>query len=254
MVEFWFIRHGESEGNAGLPAKSDAQTPLTEKGRRQAAFVPKQITTPPDLFVISPYVRTAQTASPTLDKFPNIPVETWPIHEYTYLSHEMYEGTTSKQRRKPSIDYFLKADPGLNLGKGAESFNQFISRIETALQQISASNREFIILFGHGWFMRASLWYLFKNQNTNIEKAAFLKQIQNIGIPHSKVLLNLIRRQEARSKKEMILFMLFSTAIQIPNTGILKFKLDKQSGKIELVGFTIDHLPKELQQTTLSNR
>lgn len=254
MVEFWFIRHGESEGNAGLAAKSDAQTPLTEKGRQQAAFVPKQITTPPDLFVISPYVRTAQTASPTLDKFPSIPIETWPIHEYTYLSNEMYEGTTSSQRRKPSIDYFLKADPDLNLGHGAESFNQFIGRIGTSFQQISNSNHEFIILFGHGWFMRASLWYLFKNQKTNFEKATFLKQIQDIGMPNSKLFLNLTHKLEARIKKEMVLFFLFSTAVQIPNTGILKFKLDKQSGKIELAGFTIDHLPKELQQTTLSNR
>ena len=100
MTKFWFIRHGESESNAGLPSESDKGTPLTDKGTAQAKHIADAINHPPDLFVVSSYKRAIQTAEPTLAKFPETIVKTWPIHEFSYLSFNQYHKTDSRQRGK----------------------------------------------------------------------------------------------------------------------------------------------------------
>ena len=39
----------------------------------------------PSLIVTSLFLRTQQTAAPTIERFPDVPVEVWPIEEFTYL-------------------------------------------------------------------------------------------------------------------------------------------------------------------------
>ena len=58
---------------------------LTELGWRQAREVAASWTQVPSLLVTSAYLRTRQTAQPTLARFPHVPVEAWPIEEFTYL-------------------------------------------------------------------------------------------------------------------------------------------------------------------------
>ena len=253
MVDFWFVRHGESSGNAGLRVESDEQNPLTLKGKQQARYTANYFDFVPDLFVISPYHRTLQTAQPTLDKYPDVPVKTWPIHEYTYLTPEMYAGTTSRQRRRPSVKYFYAADPDLSLGVGAESYNQFMGRINACYENIRSSTANSIVLFGHGWFMRASLWVLYKSKKTQIEKQKFLQQIMAV-LPHSKLLLKATNLLDKKFKREMFHFLLFSTAVQTPNAGILQYKYDPDSNEIRVIDFHLKHLPEALRKTTLSNR
>lgn len=52
----------------------------------------------PDLIVTSPYLRTQQTAAATIERFPNVPVEVWPIQEFTYLQPSRWNGTLSSER------------------------------------------------------------------------------------------------------------------------------------------------------------
>jgi hypothetical protein len=79
-----FIRHGQSTGNAGIPCHDLALLELTELGHKQAREVAASWTETPSLIVTSPYLRTHQTAAPTIERFPNVPVEVWPIQEFTY--------------------------------------------------------------------------------------------------------------------------------------------------------------------------
>ena len=81
-----FIRHGESTGNAGVPCHDLATIELTERGHEQARAVAASWAEAPALIVTSPYTRTRQTAAPTIARFPAVPVETWPIEEFT--SHD----------------------------------------------------------------------------------------------------------------------------------------------------------------------
>jgi len=252
MTEFWFIRHGESESNAGLSSKSDHDTPLTEKGRIQSQYVSEYIKTAPDLFVISPYARAAQTAEPTISKFLETPKETWPIQEFSYLSHQLYHNTNSSQRGALSRDYFKQADPDLVLGNGGESFNQFIQRIENCLERINHSDRNLIIFFGHGWFMRATLWHLLTQRTKNDERKAFKSKIINT-LPSLPFVFRLYSISEMLRAKKMFSFLLFSGSVQIPNGGILKFR-NSADGNFELKDFEISHIPEDLVEITWRNR
>lgn len=69
------IRHGQSTGNAGIPCHDLALINLTELGRQQAREVAASWTERPSLIVTSPYVRARQTAEPTTERFPDVPVE-----------------------------------------------------------------------------------------------------------------------------------------------------------------------------------
>ncbi|MFN0077542.1 MAG: phosphoglycerate mutase family protein [Prosthecobacter sp.] len=54
----YLIRHAQSTGNAGLPSDSPASIPLTDQGHAQAQTLADSIETPPDLIIVSPYLRT----------------------------------------------------------------------------------------------------------------------------------------------------------------------------------------------------
>src|SRR3546814_13638986 len=93
-----FIRHGENTGNAGVPCHDLATIALTERGHEQARAVAASWTQAPALIVTSPYTRTRQTAAPTIPRFPGLPVEVWPIAEFTYLQPARSPGTRGAQQ------------------------------------------------------------------------------------------------------------------------------------------------------------
>lgn len=117
-----FIRHGQSTGNAGVPCHDLASIELTELGWRQAREVARAWTEAPTLIVTSPYLRTRQTAEATIQRFPNVPVEVWPIEEFTYLQPSRWNGTRSSERMPHLERYWTDADPTYCDGDGAESF------------------------------------------------------------------------------------------------------------------------------------
>ena len=188
-----------------------------------------------------------------MEKFPDVPVETWEIQEYSYLSHDQYSGTTSQERRKLSEDYFRSADPDLVLGDGGESFNQFISRVEDCFSRLRTSDHQKVILFGHGWFIRAGLWLLYSGQRSFKAQPELLDQVKN-QMPTSRLALGMYHWLRKRKwHKNIHAFLLFSAGIQTPNCSILKFGHNGKS-PIELIGYEINHLPPDLRKTTLRNR
>ena len=124
------IRHGESAANAGLPAADAAASPLTELGLRHARAVAATVPEPPALIVVSPYARAQQTSVPTRERFPTVPVEEWPVQEFTFLPAAAYRGTT-EQDLLPALEaYWAAADPQRVEGEGAESFAAFLARVQ----------------------------------------------------------------------------------------------------------------------------
>ncbi len=59
---------------------------LTDAGHRQAQWVAEAFQEAPTQIIISPYIRTRQTARPTLDRFAHLTETEWPIEEFSYLS------------------------------------------------------------------------------------------------------------------------------------------------------------------------
>jgi 2,3-bisphosphoglycerate-dependent phosphoglycerate mutase len=156
----WLIRHGQSEANADRPVHDFAAVPLTELGSRQAELFAERFdtlsTNPPTLIVQSPYLRARQTATPLRNRFPQVPVETWPIQEFTYLDPREVTGLTETQRRPFYERYWLPNDPAYCEGGGAESFTNFLNRVREMLSRLSQlSPGERVVVFGHGYVMQA---------------------------------------------------------------------------------------------------
>jgi len=160
MRTIWFIRHGESEANAGGRTIDPASIGLTDMGLQQAEFIAQAFAEAPSLIVTSSYVRTKQTAVPTLLRFPDACHEQWPVHEFTYLSPGAVANTTVQERR-PRVDAFWQRhDPFYVDGTGAESFAGFRGRVEGVMERVKCYENCFIAVFGHGQFIRGILWSL----------------------------------------------------------------------------------------------
>ena len=151
-----FIRHGESTANIDLPGSTAGLFELTSRGWEQSREVAAALREPPSLIVVSPYLRTQQSAQATIERFAQVTVETWPIHEFTYLSPPHWEGTREADRWPHVERYWRLAEPDFREGEGAETFTELLGRCEAALQRLSAlSGPAPVYLFSHGNFMRA---------------------------------------------------------------------------------------------------
>jgi broad specificity phosphatase PhoE len=154
----YLIRHAESESNAGLATYRVSEIPLTEKGRLQSVDLLDKIPGKPDLIVVSPYLRARQTALPLIEKYPDVPVEVWDVQEFTFLDADRCYGTTYYERMEIRKEYFEKNDPDFIHGKGAESFNQFLRRIDDMYDKLQKIDRDkFVVIFTHGLFIRTAL-------------------------------------------------------------------------------------------------
>lgn len=162
MSTIWFIRHGESEANAGLPSADPSSIPLTPLGREQAKRIALAFTFPPDRIVHSPYLRARQTAQPTIDRFPGTACEEWPVHEFTYLS--ILGGVSTTAERRPRVEKFWRrCDPEWVDGEGAESFANLMHRVEGTLQRLEVERPGLTAVFTHSQFIRLLLWMLITN-------------------------------------------------------------------------------------------
>ncbi len=157
---FHFIRHGESESNAGQKTTHPRTINLTYRGRSEAHDKAAEFVAKPDLIITSKYVRTKQTAEPFLKKFGEVPQEEWDIHEFTYLPVEKYKDTTNVERR-PAIDaYWDRADPQHKENGTGESFAEFATRCRAAIEKVKTCPAPFAIAFCHGYMMRGILFAL----------------------------------------------------------------------------------------------
>jgi len=168
-----FIRHGESTGNAGVPSFDLSKLELTPAGHEQAARTAAAWAQAPTLIALSPYLRTHLTAQPTVDRFPQAPVEILPMEEFTYLEPSRWNGT-SRTERLPHIEaYWQTADPAYRDGPCAESFDTLLGRVELTLARLQKLPADSLIYaFSHGQFMQAVRVSLLHPQWTSQQRMA----------------------------------------------------------------------------------
>lgn len=147
-----FIRHGESQSNAGEKTEHPLSIKLTQTGVQQAAEAAQHFSLRPALIVTSKYIRTKQTAEVFLEKFGYVPQEEWDIHEFTFLSPAKYKGTTNLER-KSHIEAYWKAEDPLSREEGAESFTDFSHRCKSTLDRIKNCPEGLTLAFSHGYVM-----------------------------------------------------------------------------------------------------
>lgn len=193
--ELWLIRHGEAASNAGALGAAAHDAPLTEKGHRQARQVADALEGAPDLIVRSPFLRARQTAQPTMDRFPEVRSEDWPVQEFTYIDFGRRPRMTELGRRLRVSGYWRRRDPDSIDGPGAESFAQFFARVQDLWLEFLRRDERRILVFSHSMFI--------------------------YGLD-----LSLRLRFREPGRRTMRIFRELSSGVAIPNGGILKLRVD----------------------------
>ena len=145
---------------------------LTVKGFEQAQKLVCEFEAqqqPPSLIVTSSYIRTKQTAEPIIKRFPYVPHEEWPVHEFTYLALTKNRYTTREERRPDVEAFWQRLDPNYCDGAGAESFIDFIKRAQTVVNWLEMCQDEFIAIFSHEQFIRAVWWLVTRKKGIQAE-------------------------------------------------------------------------------------
>ena len=146
MKRIWLIRHGESVANAGAATDNHVTIPLSETGHKQAQEISQIITCKPDIIITSPFLRTQETASYTIKRYPDAPVAVWDVQEFTYLAPTSCIGTTAADRRERVNTYWQRLDPDYIDGQDAESFSMLLSRAQTAIDLLQCLDERFIVI------------------------------------------------------------------------------------------------------------
>jgi probable phosphoglycerate mutase len=164
------VRHGQSVANAGGIPPDHITNPLTELGHAQAKAFAEGFSCTPTLFLHSPFLRARQTAEPLLQQFPDVPVEEWPVHEFTYLEAGRHNGTSEEQQMPHILKYWEREDPAYIDGPGAESFTQFLDRARDSIQRFARmAPGGCVVIFTHGFMMQAIRLLLLFPQATDAE-------------------------------------------------------------------------------------
>jgi len=210
MPTIWFIRHAESETNIGRPTFTPGTARLTKPGVEQAQHIAHTFPCSPGLVITSSYLRAKQTAAPTLQRFPHAQHEEWPVHEFTYLAQSLGGGVTTLHERRKFVDaYWSRLDQYYVDGEGAESFTQFLKRVESIVERLKRREEESIAVFSHGQFILAVLSWLMQLIFDNMQQ-----------------------------------FRHFLLANEMPNGAMIKVYL-QQTGEVRFSPFLTSHLIQE---------
>lgn len=154
MKRIYLVRHGESEGNVGTHYQRE-NTPLTENGRAQAAFVAERAKKLPlDAIIASTMVRAQQTAAV--------------IAKETGLSVESSALFVERRRPKEQIGNLkesseaIEAEAGIIKSSGLsgfrysdeENFDDLKTRTSEALRFLENRTEESLLVVTHGVFVR----------------------------------------------------------------------------------------------------
>jgi probable phosphoglycerate mutase len=182
----FFIRHAESAGNAGLVTEDPGSIPLTELGLQQADALAANFPFEPSVIALSPFLRAQQTAAPLLRCFPHAETVTLPIQEFTYLAPEHWRGTTADDRRHAVEAFWSRSHAHHCDGEGAESFADFMERVEFTLQWLQQRQAQKAVLVCHEFFIRAVLWRCFcpSLESARASMPAFRAWQQSAKIPN----------------------------------------------------------------------
>jgi probable phosphoglycerate mutase len=183
------VRHGESVANAGGKTANQISNPLTPLGQVQSRDFAQCLDCEPKLIIVSPFLRAQQTAEPLRQRFPDVPIEEWPIQEFNFLEPSRHHNTTETDREPHVVAYWRRLDPDFTDGPGAESFSVFLDRAREAIRRlVSRSSGGCIVIFTHGFFMQAFRLVLLFPEATNAELIANFRRFHNV---------NLIRNTES---------------------------------------------------------
>lgn len=185
MKTVYFVRHGESEGNAGN-IRLGYKGGLTELGHKQANELGQRCKNLPIGFIVcSSLQRTRETAKGIL-KYVSVPIEYSDLFlerrnpsEFIGLEKNTVEETYI---RRTVWEHFH--EPGWRYSD-EENFDDLNVRAGRALEYLIERPEEHVLVVGHGMFTRVLLARMIFDENlTGVECSVFTKKFEteNSGI------------------------------------------------------------------------
>ena len=150
----YFVRHGESEGNIGNVHQS-GESPLSEKGREQAAFIAERVAKlGAQALIVSTMTRTRQTAEYISNKTGMV-AEFSDLFIENLIPSELY-GTPRFNPKAQMISQLRRENfdnPDWH-HSDEENFHDLKARALKSLNFLAQRPEEKIIVVTHGYFMR----------------------------------------------------------------------------------------------------
>lgn len=170
MKKIYFVRHGETEGNAGKFFQFH-DTLLTAKGHADAIKTGERLShLKVDVILASPFTRAQQTAE-HIHEMIGVPIETVKaLHEQmqSFLIRgklwDSPEGVLYHNARKNN--YFAAEWPDRD---GAENHADALVRIAAAVTLLENHPSDNIVVVSHGQFLNQLFIYLLLGKNTTSE-------------------------------------------------------------------------------------
>ena len=155
-MAIYLIRHAQSVGNVDGQTESHASIALTELGHQQAQHL-AQILPVAEHVIISPFLRTLETAQPVLTR-DQCEVEIQAIEEFSYLSDLKCKGTTLQQRKPWADAYWQRLDVDYQDANDAESFRNLYERVMALSYFLQTVQNKYLeknlMIFSHGQFLQ----------------------------------------------------------------------------------------------------
>lgn len=153
-----FVRHGQSMANVGGVTTEHHAIALTDAGRAQALALVDLLPRQPSGVLVSPFERAQDTCQPYCSKLGIEPQIVHSLHEFETIDPDLMQGMTGAERA-PLVDaYWKESDVNKRMGPRAESFAEFVQRVEsfrtTALPQLEDGT----VIFGHGMWIALLCW------------------------------------------------------------------------------------------------
>ncbi|MES3005760.1 MAG: histidine phosphatase family protein [Patescibacteria group bacterium] len=159
---FYFVRHGESLLNAAS-IRQGSEGSLSDKGQAQAADTGKRLAHHKlDVILVSPYVRTKETAAIINEQFPT-PKKV----EYLDLLHERRNPSEiiGKSMTDPEVKRIVDTidksfhDDAYRYSD-EENFDDLKNRARTLLEYLASRREKNILVVTHGIFLRMVVAYI----------------------------------------------------------------------------------------------
>ena len=153
-----FVRHGQSQSNVGGVTMEHHAIPLTDAGQAQARALVELLPQKPSKVLVSPFERAQHTAAPYCAA---LGLETQTLNElkeFETFDPDLMQDMDGKQRRPLVDEYWSKAEPGLRMGKRAETFTEFAQRVNSFRLETLPQLPDGSVVFGHGMWTALLFW------------------------------------------------------------------------------------------------
>ena len=155
-LRLYLIRHGEVEGAAAGRLLGRTDTPLSERGLKQSRQLAAVLSTVQLSAVYSSDLQRARMTAEEIARRSNLKVQE--SSAWREIDMGEWEGRTIGwlHDQAPELVAHLLDDPEFFAYPGGESFAAFISRVQTALDQLLTAHRSGeVALVAHGGVCRA---------------------------------------------------------------------------------------------------